>query len=217
MWTQNWHRFLQGIYGACKAVYDYSSTHAIVHDTDAAGTEPRYHGYYYNRGLKWIDVVTCNANALTTPASALVANSQLDFDLSTIEYATNNISEYYYGFKPAVVQLGNGQASDDYTAYDLASPITSGFAVQNVIQGTTYDAEENKHKKTATISIVNNSSTDISVSEFGLFLQTTISYSFGASPALCYYEKFSPVNIPAGGIFRLTIEQEMPILEVDTQ
>ena len=224
MWTKNWHRFLQGIYGACERVEVDEINKSWLHDSEMAGTKPCYRGYY--RGdLYWIDVFTTATNyqqtKLDTPPKNLIRNSQLE--INTIGYCSSNISAQNIYYSNALCQLGNGQASDEYTAYNLASPITSGFTIQNMAVGTTFDDENNKHKKTLSISLVNSSSDDITVSEFGLFLALSSTYSGSVadvgmiSPALVFYERFSPVTISSGAIFRIVIEQEMPVLEVSTQ
>lgn len=221
MWTKNWHRFVQGIYGACKRV-ENSTPYNFLHSDEGSGTHPRIRAYEHGT-LYWIDVFTNSSNyqqeKLDTPPKFLVENSQLS--IPSITYATSNISAYgtYYDTEYRMCQLGNGQNSDDYTAYNLASPILSGFSVQNITTGSVFDTQENKHKKTLSISIVNSSSDDITVSEFGLFLACCGATWAGLtlSPALVYYEKFNPVVISPGSIFRITIEQEMPVLEVDTQ
>ena len=224
MWTKNWHRFLQGIYGACERVEIDQLDKSWLHSGDIAGTKPCYYGYYRGDPY-WIDVFTTATNyqqtKLDTPSKNLIRNSQLE--INTIEYCTTNISAQNIYYKNALCQLGSGQATDEYTAYNLANPITSGFTIQNMAVGTTFDDEENKHKKTLSISLVNSSSGDITVSEFGLFLALSSTYSGSVadvgqiSPALVFYESFTPVTISAGAIFRIVIEQEMPVLEVSTQ
>ena len=223
MWTKNWHRFIQGIYGACKRV-DYNELGAPwAHIDEGIGIEPRYQGYI-GGGLSWIDVFVTATNyqqtKLDTPPKVLIQNSQLD--IPAIEYCSSNISAQDIYYKNAMCQLGSGQNADDYTAYNLATPITAGFTVQNITTGSTFDSAENKHKKTLSISLVNSSSGDITVSEFGLFLALSAPFintggGGDISPALVYYEKFEPVTISPGDVFRFEIEQEMPVLEVDTQ
>lgn len=224
MWTKNWHRFLQGIYGACKSAYTQVGVPDWAHDTEGLGETPRvraYAGVGLNYSLKWCDVITnCILTTsaeqyLATPDKGLIKRSQLDID--SITYMLFDIAQG--GGLGNYCQLGNGQATDDYTAYKLASPITSGFTVQNIISNTVYDSTTKKHKRMLNFALVNSSYDPITVSEFGIYL-TFFSHQNAAvyvTPALMYYEKFSPVTIAAGDIFRIVIEQEIPVLEVTTQ
>lgn len=222
MWTKNWHRFLQGIYGACKRIDSDSAQGEWLHDDEGSGISPRFRTYCHG-DLKWIDVFT-NATSyqqpkLDTPPKKLINNSQLA--IPSIEYLSTTLANAT-AFGYISCQLGSGQATDEYTAVELASPILSGFTIQNLATGTQFDSEENKHKKTLSISLVNSSSSDITVSEFGLFMRCAEYFSNGftdssISPALVFYERFSPATISSGAIFRIVIEQEMPVLEVTTQ
>jgi len=117
---------------------------------------------------------------------------------------------------PNGICLGDGNAEVTYEDYKLSGTLVTN-KLQELSTTITYDEETNKWKKTLVATYSNTGTTDITISEWGLWTYTTVStsttYNNSSSDHVLVYREVldEPIVIEAGTTATLTFSIDIPM------
>lgn len=124
------------------------------------------------------------------------------------------------GMGKSNICLGTGNTPVTYEDYDLSGDIVSSKLLTYQSHEFTYDESTHKFKKRVTYTYSNTGSTDLVVSEWGLWTSSGTYFSSAVNfrdnktyDVLLYREVLDePLTIPAGVTSTLTFEVEFPMM-----